>query len=330
MPRFARVHAPGALVHVVSRFINGEFRLSGTTERAAALERIPLALARTDWTLHAYALMSSHVHLALTAGHAPQEWFTKSLFVSLAGYLNRVHGRFGPVMADRPTSVVLPRARMGALVAYLHNNPGRAGVVDAPEDSDWTSHRAWAGHVTAPPWLAIAPGLRAAGFAPSAAGRAAFARFVRERAGLPRDVALSGRALSDVRTRVRTVTALPVELGSSDRRTGDDVHHVRYCGALAVAPRWEGDVERLVVRASREFRCPVEAVRSRTKCTVAIEARRLVMVAGVWLLRRRVNELAAALTISDSSASRLLRRGEWVLDAAREIAEELRAETRTE
>jgi putative transposase len=330
MPRYARIHAPGALVHVVSRFVNGEFRLSGATERAATLERISWALARTDWTLHAYALMSSHLHLALTAGRAPQERLTKSLLISLARYLNHAHGRFGPVVAGRPTSVVLPHDRMGALVAYLHNNPVRAGVFDGPDDSDWTSHRAWAGCVAAPPWLAVEAGLRCAGFAPNAAGRAAFSQFVRERVGMPREATLSGRTLDEVRVRTRAATALPVELSSPDRRAEDAVHCVDYYGPLTVEQRWAGDLARLVRRAAREVRCPVEAVRSHVKWRSAVEARRLVMVVGAWFFRRRVSELAAALTISTPSASRLLQRGERVLAAARTIAAELRADAERE
>ncbi len=51
MPRYARLHAPGALVHVVGRFVNRAFLLAGPAERAVVLSRLPLALARSDWTL---------------------------------------------------------------------------------------------------------------------------------------------------------------------------------------------------------------------------------------------------------------------------------------
>ena len=74
MPRYARLHAPGALVHMIARFVNKEYRLVGEQEREALLERLPGALSRGDWTLHAYALMSNHVHLALLAGDAPRSW----------------------------------------------------------------------------------------------------------------------------------------------------------------------------------------------------------------------------------------------------------------
>src|SRR5437870_2051066 len=140
MSRFARIHAPGALVHVVARFVNHEFRMAGADERRGYLERLPVALARTDWKLIAYGLMSSHIHLALVAGEAPLEPFAKSLHGAFASFVRRAHGTFGPVFAERPTTIHVPMERLAVLVAYIDNNPVRARVVGAAGDSDWTSH----------------------------------------------------------------------------------------------------------------------------------------------------------------------------------------------
>src|SRR5437764_1304294 len=49
--------------------------------------------------------------------------------------------------------------------------------------------------------------------------------------------------------------------------------------------------------------------------------------AGEASVRGRVNELAAALTISSPNACRLLRRGQTVMDEAREVASALRHRT---
>ena len=49
MPRYARPHTPGALIHVISRFVNYEYRLAGPAERALFLDCLAASLAGTDW-----------------------------------------------------------------------------------------------------------------------------------------------------------------------------------------------------------------------------------------------------------------------------------------
>ena len=98
--------------------------------------------------------MSSHIHLAMTAGDAPPFRFLKALLVSVARQLNLTQHMFGPVFGDRATTVVMPRARMARLGASLHNNPLRAGLLRDPSATDWTSHRFWSGHERSPAWAA--------------------------------------------------------------------------------------------------------------------------------------------------------------------------------
>lgn len=325
MPRHPRLHAPDALVHVIVRFVNREHRIAGPAERAGLLERLPAALARADWRLHAYALMSTHFHLAATAGSAAAARWLKSLLVSFARYVNKLQGRFGPVVAERATTVVMPQRSMAALVAYLHNNPVRAGIADAAGHTDWTSHRAWTGEAVAPSWLAVEAGLSAAGFDSTMEGRAAFDRFVRERAGDPRDPVMSGSALRDLRTKVRMATALPLEVSSPDVEDAELQSGVLSRGAPSAEPRWNGDLRELVAAAAHHAGCAIDQVRSRSRGPAAVAARRIAVVAGVWFLRRQVNDLAAALAVSDSGASQMQWHGESVRTIAQRVATEVRA-----
>src|SRR4029453_10084192 len=99
MPRFARLEAPGAVHHLVSRFVDEEFRLTNAFERDNYLRRVPSALARSDWSLLAYALMSSHLHWGGVAGHLPSASLMKPLHSGFAGWLNEHQSRLGPVFA---------------------------------------------------------------------------------------------------------------------------------------------------------------------------------------------------------------------------------------
>jgi hypothetical protein len=229
------------------------------------------------------------------------------------------------VVAERATTVVMPQRSMAALVAYLHNNPVRAGVVSAPGDTDWTSHRAWTGEMASSKWLAVDVGLAVAGFGGDEAGRASFDRFVRERSGQPRDPQISGAALRTARARVRDATALPFEL--SAMRLDDSACRAEVVnrGAPRVETRWNGDLREVVAAAAHYGGCAIERVLSRSRARVVVEARRIVVVAAVWLLRRRICDVAAALALSESAASQLQRRGERVLPTALRVAAEVRA-----
>jgi putative transposase len=173
MPRWARPHRPRSLHHLIARFVDREHRLTGEEERAEYLRRLGAAFGRSDWTLLGYALMSSHVHLCALAGEEPSAPLMRGLHGGFAGWLNRRQGRLGPSFADRYQTVVCPAERALELLAYLHNNPVRAGVVRDPAASPWTSHGAYLER-RGPPWLARERGLALCGLDGTAAGRRAF------------------------------------------------------------------------------------------------------------------------------------------------------------
>jgi len=90
--------------------------------------------------------MSTHTHLVTLDGDDPVGTFLHPLHTGFARWWNIAYGGLGPVFAERPKSIVMNGTeRLAILVAYVHNNPGRAGVADDPADSDWTSHRAFIG-----------------------------------------------------------------------------------------------------------------------------------------------------------------------------------------
>ncbi len=171
--REARVIQPTAVHHVIARFVDRSFLLRDDTERAMYLHRLGAALADSDWRCLAYALMSSHVHLALVAGTTPIGPLLKRIHSPFANWHNKRHDRLGPVFADRPAAWVVGSGSEGRLVAYIHSNPVRGNAAKRASASTWTSHRAYTGATGAPPWLDTADGLRRCGV-----GRANFDAWV--------------------------------------------------------------------------------------------------------------------------------------------------------
>jgi hypothetical protein len=132
-----------------------------------------------DWIMLSFALMSTHNHLGCTAGNvAPKNCF-KRTHGRFARYWHNKYGGLGPVFADRPANYEIRGDRVAKLIVYHHRNPVEAGVVPAPADSRWTSHRYYLRLEKPPAWLDVEQGLALCGFADSAAGRALFDDFVR-------------------------------------------------------------------------------------------------------------------------------------------------------
>ncbi len=305
MARIARNTPLGTVQHVISRYVNREIRVTEPAERANYLRRYARTLSRTDWLALAYALMGNHNHLGNLAGRARLYDLYHPVNSGFRQWLNDRQGREGPLFRDRPHNVTFDRGLTGILIAYIHNNPVRAGVVADPADSDWTSHRAFIGEAPAPAWLDVELALRLCGFDATPAGRLAFHEFVVSRAGLPRDPMLSGETSQHVRTEMRRELGADIELTASVEAAGSR-YEIMARPMAALVPRWRGTVPTLLEAVSRETRVPLSEIRSKTRRREVVRARRLALL--VWTARfgRDQGELASAVGIGPSAASQLL------------------------
>ncbi len=327
MPRCVRQPAPGALHHIISRFFNRNFLLTGRAERAEYLRRAAAAWSRTDCRILGYALMSSHVHWALVTGEAPWASFLQPLHTGFAQWLNRREDRLGPVFAGRPTVVLLDAARALALLTYIHNNPVRAGVARRPEQSYWTSHRAYIGDAPAPAWLDVEHGLALAGCDGSRAARRRFQDLVTKRSHEARCDALDELALGRLRRDARARLGPGVELAGAREGVGGALSHdvVAKPGAL-LRERWLGPPSLVVDVAARHLGMPATRMRSSERSRDVVAARRVVLVAGVRYLNRGVYEMASTLGISGQAAGQLLRPRDGLTPALVAVAARVAAE----
>lgn len=70
MPRRSRVHLDGVPLHIVQRGHNREPCFFAEEDYSCYLHWLGVALKQADCALHAYALMTNHVHLLLTPRRA--------------------------------------------------------------------------------------------------------------------------------------------------------------------------------------------------------------------------------------------------------------------
>lgn len=164
MPRRRRSIQSGMPYHLISRFVGSEYFIREEHTRRTYLHLLGAALSKTDWRCFAFAIMSNHIHLGAVAGNEPLVTWMREVHGPFAELMNERHARIGSVFVRGPNAIGVQHEGVAKLVAYIHHNPVRAGVVSRAEASDWTSHRAYRGDGKAVPWLDVHLGAHLAGF----------------------------------------------------------------------------------------------------------------------------------------------------------------------
>lgn len=110
--------------------------------------------------IHAYAMMSNHLHLLATETTKDGlSVLMKSILGRLTQVTNRRLGRRGTLWEDRFSAIKIEdESHLMNSQLYIDANPWRAKLVNHPQDSTWTSyrHNAWGmvGSVLTPhPWF---------------------------------------------------------------------------------------------------------------------------------------------------------------------------------
>ena len=144
MARRPRLELPGVSMHVTQRGVNRGAVFIDDADHARYLELLAEALADGGVALHAYVLMTNHVHLLVTPGR------TSTLSTALVDVgrryvpeFNRRYARTGTLWEGRYKSCLVDSTRyVLAVYRYIELNPVRAAMVERPENYRWSSARA--------------------------------------------------------------------------------------------------------------------------------------------------------------------------------------------
>ena len=143
MPRPHRLVAPGVPLHVVQRGVNRGRCFYETSDFIRYLHFLLQASLAERCRVHAYCLMSNHVHLLVTPeNEAACTRFMKLVNQRHTQHVNRVHTRTGTLWEGRYRSSLVYSARyVLACYRYIELNPVRAGIARDPADYPWSSYR---------------------------------------------------------------------------------------------------------------------------------------------------------------------------------------------
>jgi putative transposase len=144
MPRQARITLPHVPLHVVQRGNNRQACFFSADDYRRYLDWLAEHAEITGCRIHAYVLMTNHIHLLLSAEQADSPAaMMKALSQRYVQYVNRFHRRTGTLWEGRyRSSPVQEEGYFLTCQRYIELNPVRAGIVAHPADYRWTSYHA--------------------------------------------------------------------------------------------------------------------------------------------------------------------------------------------
>jgi putative transposase len=129
--------------HVIQRGNNRQAVFFSSEDYRAYLGWLTEGAMQHGCSVHAYVLMTNHVHLLVT----PRARDSISRTIQYVGrryvtYVNARYGRSGTLWEGRHKgSIISSDAYLLACSRYIELNPVRAGMVAAPGDYTWSSYR---------------------------------------------------------------------------------------------------------------------------------------------------------------------------------------------
>jgi putative transposase len=143
MARLPRLHLPGCAQHVIQRGNNREACFYTEADYKAYLAFLKDAAIKHQVAIHAFVLMTNHVHLLMTpAGEQGASRMMQALGRKYVQYFNFTHGRSGTLWEGRYKSTVVDADNyLLTVYRYIELNPVRANMVSHASEYPWSSYQ---------------------------------------------------------------------------------------------------------------------------------------------------------------------------------------------
>lgn len=134
-------------MHIVQRGHDRQACFRDDTDRMVYLVQLRDCLANSRCVLHAYCLMTNHVHMLVTPpADRACAVLMRGLGQRYVQYFNGRYKRSGTLWEGRFRSCLVDSARyVLACYRYIERNPARAGLVERAPDYRWSSYAGNAG-----------------------------------------------------------------------------------------------------------------------------------------------------------------------------------------
>lgn len=143
MPRRPRVTLPNVPLHIIQRGNNRQACFIADEDYCFYLDWLREYASKAGCQIHAYVLMTNHVHLLLSSATCDGVGvLMKALGQRYVQYVNRTYRRSGTLWEGRFRSCLTQEeSYLLACQHYIELNPVRACMVEHPAEYRWSSYR---------------------------------------------------------------------------------------------------------------------------------------------------------------------------------------------
>jgi len=346
------------LQHVMARGIERREIFKDDKDRKSFLDRLSTILEETQTQCYAWSLLPNHFHLLLRTSQTPLSKVMRRLMTGYAVTFNKRHKRSGHLFQNRYKSVVCEEdPYLFELIRYIHLNPLRAGLVKNLKELDkypWSGHSTTLGRSKNPLIPNPAMSYQLSAISSSDRSQKPLAEKTVE------DVlGHFGDTMKVARRRYRQFVSHDIDQGTRPELQGGGL--VRSAGGNKLGllgrkkeERELGDarilgsgefviealqkagqsyesrsgdrapLETLADTVAEAFGVSVEQLKSGSRRRTVVQARSVLAWIAVRIHGYKGVEIAEAFSLSSPTVSRIIEKGEIILDNNRELAVDLR------
>ncbi|WP_338778822.1 transposase [Metabacillus sp. FJAT-52054] len=144
MSRKPREWKPNTTYHVYSRGNRRENIFFYKHDREKYLQLLQTVRETHPFKLHAYCLMSNHIHLLIETEIQPLGSIMRNLHSRYALYINKRHKLEGHLFQNRfGATEIMSDQQFREVSRYIHMNPVKSGIVHNPSEYVWSSYESY-------------------------------------------------------------------------------------------------------------------------------------------------------------------------------------------
>ena len=142
MGRYTREEIDGGYYHLIARGNNREYIFNRDIDKGYFLKLLNESRQNMRFKLMGYVLMDNHYHLLVQTGDVKLQKIMHQINNKYSKYFNAIYERCGHVFQGRyKASVIRNELYLLKVLAYIHQNPVKAGMVKKVEDYKWSSDK---------------------------------------------------------------------------------------------------------------------------------------------------------------------------------------------
>lgn len=154
MGRQLRIEFPNAYYHVTARGNERKEIFKSDRDRQKFIGYLESAVTRYSAVIHAWCLMNNHYHLLVETPEGNLSQVMQHINGAYTNYFNVKRKRSGHLLQGRYKAILVDADHYALeLTRYIHLNPVRVGLVDAPGKYRWSSFQEYTGKRSPATWL---------------------------------------------------------------------------------------------------------------------------------------------------------------------------------